>query len=190
MAIYPVLAELQAFCGTSGDATVLQQILDGVQSWTEEYTRRVWVAPAAADKSFPVKKPYVTGLRLLFFRELSTIVTVTNGDGVVVAATDYRTNPVNDTPFYGLDLYSTSGVFWRSDGSGGMIVVNGKWGMGAAVPDDLFLAMLQLGKRKYLGHATGAPGAVTQAPGGKGVIVNAADVPPELMQIFEGHRKR
>jgi len=81
---------------------------------------------------------------------LCAITTVTNGDGVVVAAGERTTIPRNSTPYYGIRLLSDSGVTWTYDDEWmDAISVTGRWAWSTTAPDDIAQACARLAAFLY-----------------------------------------
>lgn len=62
--------------------------------------------------------------------DLLEIITLTNGDNVVIPDTEYKLRPKNVTPHYGIRLNDNSTFMWASDGTGDVhdvIAVSGYW---------------------------------------------------------------
>lgn len=87
--------------------------------------------------------------------DLISVTTLTNGDTVVITATNYNLYPLNLTPKYCLKLKESSGYSWSGSTAGdteGVITIAGAWGFAATAPTAIKQACLiqaaRLWKRK------------------------------------------
>jgi hypothetical protein len=142
---YTVLNDLKAYLGISGvgEDAILTAAINGAQAAIESYTLRRF--EAAADTTHYLVN--VDGGRLWLDDDLCQITSVTNGDGVLVASTNYNPAPRNRTPYYALDLKSTSTVAW--DAITGEIAVVGRWAASTSAPAHVVQACLILAAYLY-----------------------------------------
>lgn len=190
MMAYPTITNLKAFLGVSGsgDDTNLTTALSGAIALFEKKTGRTFVA-AADTKYFSVRK-YVTmkGRRLSLFTDLCTITTLTNGDGVVVAATDYELVPLS-APYYEIWLNKSSGLYFWDGGDDTKISIVGTWGYSTDVPDDVAMAVLQLAK--YLYNASKVTAGAVQATGrASGLTIPKQEMPKFTREIIEMYARK
>src|SRR3990167_6268443 len=84
--------------------------------------------PQIATRLYDIPK----GHKLSLDRDLLSLTTLTNGDDVAIASTDYILIPYNDTPKYAVELEPLSSVNWQTSTDGrydrGVIDVIGVWG--------------------------------------------------------------
>lgn len=187
---YPTVAELKTWLGIAGSSedTQVTIIINGAIATCEQLTNRVWVA-ATATKVFPVEYPYVdkTYKTLTFFEDLCTITTVTNGDGVVVAATEYDAMPLL-APYYQLKLRRESGKSFTRSSAGAGVSIAGTWGATTACPNDLKELILELATHRYrMRQNTNAGQVVTTSK--SGIIAQPADVPQYIKDAFEDRKR-
>lgn len=63
--------------------------------------------------------------------DLLEVITLTNGDGTAIPSTEYKLQPKNSSPHYGIRLNDISTYYWATDASGDshdVISVAGIWG--------------------------------------------------------------
>lgn len=118
--------------------------------------------------------------------DLLVLTTLTNGDGTVIAGTEYLLLPRNEPPHYAVRLKSGSLVFWESDAEGNteqIIAVLGDWGYvdraasdarSAGVIANTRRAALEIALMKYHqrtgqnigGNTILSPAGIVQTPAG------------------------
>ena len=112
---------------------------------------RVFEASADSTRRFDAMKD--VDKRVLFFdKDLCQITSITNGDGTTVSASEYVTQPVNETPYYAVKLKSSSSVEWLITDDGdpeSAIVVVGRWAYSIMPPDDIVHACKRLAAYLY-----------------------------------------
>lgn len=132
---------------TASDA-LLNLIIAAAQDWINTETGRVFEIPADTTRYFDA---LVDGRTLLFDEDLAaTPTTVTNGDGTVLASTQYVLEPRNIWPKYGISLRSDSSLSWTySTYWEGAISIVGRWGWSVTPPGKIVQAMLRLVSWRY-----------------------------------------
>ena len=143
---YCVASDVKAYLGISGstDDTLITSMIARTQAAIDHYTGRVFEAEANSTRYFDLTTEFVRGPNLYFDRELAAITTVTNGDGVVVSASEYVTNPRNDAPYYGIRLKSTSNKTWSyTTAWENAISVVGRWAYSVTAPADVMQACVR-----------------------------------------------
>jgi len=179
---YPTLAQCKAFMGVAGagDDIPIAQILAAVVEQVEQYCARVFVA-GAATHTYPVSSPWVSRdlLTLYLFRDLVSVTTLTNGDGVVIAAANYDLR--DDEPYHKIVLREGLGYRWASDGLSTPITVLGSWGYSAACPADIFLAIMELVGTSYRGLSDGSGTQLTA----KGAIIDKSTWPKRILRVLD-----
>lgn len=200
MAGYPTSSDLGTFLGVTS-STVEGWLLNGAISFVERYCGRVFVAQSAT-RTFPVYR-HVTrrGKRLNFYADLAEVTSITNGDGVAVAASEYYslvpdgrafTNSAGalvSYPAYGVEMRSGAGkVFYDPDGLSDISVV-GYWGFSKTDPPSaIFEAILEVGKIAYNQRSGG--GAAVAAAQNVGVFMEALKLPERLEQTLGQFKRR
>lgn len=164
---YPTLANLKTLLGIAGstDDTLLGWCNDGAKDAFEQETGRVFVTTARTNYFKPVW-PWVdrkTKRTLsLHNDDLRSVTTLTNGDGVVVAASEYYLLPER-APFHRVVLHPGSGKIWYDSTGSGMISIDGNWCYTTACPAEVFMAILELGAHFYRNAKGGTTSQVIAA---------------------------
>jgi len=92
------------------------------------------------------------GRRLELDDDLLTVTTLTNGDGAVIASSEYYLWPLNYAPKRAITLRQGSAVSWQPGTNGdteNVISVAGTWGFMAAADDDIVQITLRLATWLY-----------------------------------------
>lgn len=127
---YATLAEAKAHKRiTSTDATddtVIESLVEDASRLIDAITNR-WFYAYTQTRYFDVP----SGRELCFDADLVAVTTLTNGDGTVIASTEYNLQPINETPAYALRLKDLTTVSWQPSstyGSQKVISIAGSWG--------------------------------------------------------------
>lgn len=119
---------------TPSDDTLQTQLLASAQALIERETHRRFEA-VTATRTYGPGAVYYSDPRLLMLDEdLLSVTTLTNGDGAVIAASEYRLFPYNTSPKFGIQLKSTSSWAFGDDG---VVSVAGSWGYTAVADSDV-----------------------------------------------------
>jgi hypothetical protein len=144
---YVTLNDIRQHGGYSADETSrdaeISALIPRAQSAIERHTNNVFEVDSTSERTFD----YVSGRELLFdeWMAVTTDLVITNGDGDVVASSNYVTMPLNNAPFYGVKLKTGSDVVWEyEDSPEGAISVVGYWGYSQTPPEDVKMACIQL----------------------------------------------
>lgn len=130
---YISATDLAAYLGIddSTDAILIQELANAASNWIDRVTGRTFAA--AADSTHYLDASAIDGDVLWLDGDLCAVTSVTNGDGVLVAANQYNTRPRNRTPWYALERKGSASFVW--DGLSGEIAIVGKWAF-SVTPDD------------------------------------------------------
>lgn len=122
------------------DDPLITDKISAAQAAIDKITRRTFEDPGAATRYFTVGVD-TDGAFLYFDKDIYSIVSVTNdadGDADAVTASDYITQPRNETPYYAIKLLTSKNVYWKySDDPETGIEENGHWAYSATAPDDI-----------------------------------------------------
>jgi hypothetical protein len=143
---YATIAEVKAYLGIDGSAddALLTALLPRAQKWLEDEIGAVFEASADSTRYFDAVAD-VDGRRLWLDTFLYSITSITNGDGVVVTAGQYVTEPRNAAPYHAITLRSNSGVSWTyDDDPENAIAIAGRWAYSASAPADIVHATVRL----------------------------------------------
>lgn len=142
---YATLDEYKSFVTMRGsemsldtsDDTVIGQMLGGVSRYIERQCGRIFV-PFVETRYYDVPSlDVVEDLReLKLDGDLLEVISLTNGDGSALSATDYTLQPINKSPYRSIHL--KGGAAWIPDSDGeskSVIEVVGIWGFHSRYAD-------------------------------------------------------
>lgn len=127
---YISIRDLADELGITGDEDdfLLASAIDDAQSVIEAHTHRRFQVEADTTRYFTYGRD-TDGRTLYLDEDLCQITTVTNGDGVVVAASSYVVIPRNRPPWQEIKLKNSANLFWTyEDDYEDAISVIGRWG--------------------------------------------------------------
>lgn len=91
------------------------------------------------------------GRELFFDRDITSVISVTNGDGSVIDPSNYNLLPLNYSPKYAIELKPGSNIYWSEDNNGntrGVISIVAVSGINA-IPAQIKTACLLLAVSLY-----------------------------------------
>lgn len=150
---YTTTALLKTYLGItgSGDDTLLTALIARAQAVIDSHCRRTFEASGDTTRYFDAERD-VDGVTLFLDEDLCAITSITNGDGDVLTASEYTTEPRNRTPYYAIRLLGSSGLYWTVNDSSDAedaIAIVGKWAYSTSAPDDIVHATLRLAGYLY-----------------------------------------
>jgi hypothetical protein len=126
------------------DDALLSDLIARAQQIINAYCLRTFEAAADSSRTFDAVRD-VCGRTLYLDADLCAITSITNGDGTVLATTDYVTEPRNRTPYYAITLRSDSSQEWAySNQHENAITVTGRWAYSVSAPNDVVWACIRL----------------------------------------------
>ena len=160
---YATIAQLKEYAGISlsGDDALLTRLLATAQASVDAYCHQPFEAlvdttryfdPLHDTRAGSIGYGYGYGYTRTLYLDapLCAITSVTNGDGTVIAASDYVTEPRNMTPWFALSLKMTSSKQWTYSGSPeNSVAIVGKWAYSVTAPADIQQATLRLATWLY-----------------------------------------
>lgn len=177
----------------SGDDTLLTALIARAQAVIDAKTHRTFEASADSTRKFTVGMD-TDGRKLFFDEDCCSITTVTtnadkSGGGDVIPAAQYATMPRNRTPYYGIEILSSSSYDWdyTSDPENG-ITVAGKWAWSTTAPENIIQACARLAgyfykqKDAQIFDVTAIPEA--------GIIQIPQGIPRDVELLLEPYVKR
>ena len=191
-------AKVKTYLGisSSGDDTLIGELLASAQGIIEQYTGRVFDVAADATKKFDAKLDVRD--RMLYFSDGLEIAaaptSVTNGDGSTLTAdTDYVYMPRNRFPSYGLELLPSSSAYWQGTSSGNdanAISIVAKWGysVSGSVPADIEQACNRLTAFLYRQRDTNSDGDRPLIIDGVTILPSA--IPQDVTRILSPYIMR
>jgi hypothetical protein len=189
---YTTAANVRAYMSTAitADDTLLASLIARATAIIEEYVGFTFEAGADTERTFDAKRD-VDGLTLVFDKWLADITTVTNGNGVEVASTDYVTEPRNDAPYYAIRLKPSSGLVWEYDDNNDpedAITVEGRWGWSTSVPADIEHATIRLVSWMY--HQRNNQTETDRTIIADGVVITPASMPRDILDTLNKYKRR
>ena len=113
------------------DDSVIEQLIEGASRFIDEKTAKTFY-PRIQTRYQSVPEYGLEDADELWLDDsLLEVITITNGNGVVVSANDYYSKPRNDYPKYAICLKDSATIGWVSDAAGNddyVIAVNALWG--------------------------------------------------------------
>lgn len=196
---YPVTADLKVWLRAnsqqalpSGDDTILGNCITAAIGFCEgpEGAGRKFEVTVDSTRRFDAIADVDQGLRRLWLDDdLCQITSITNGDGVVISAAQYVTNPRNETPYYAITLKLSSDYVWTySDSPESSIVIVGRWGYSTLAPPDIAQAVLELAAFEYRRRSTSSS-SDQQVVTASGSVIVPSSVPKNIMTVFTHYRR-
>jgi hypothetical protein len=150
---YTTVSALKTYLGVVGntDDALLTALIARAQAIVDAYCGRTFEAAQDSTRKLDAKLSVSPDKRTLYVeRDLCAITSITNGDGVSVAASEYVTEPRWETPFYGVTLKRESDIRWTWDDTPeDAITVVGRWAYSATAPADIVQATERLAAYLY-----------------------------------------
>lgn len=179
--------------GSSDDDVLIGRLIDRAEQFIDTYTGRRF----QVDSDDEVARNFtasidVEGPTLFLDDDLNTIVSIVAGTDTL-AATDYVTEPRNDTPYWGITLKEQSSEVWTNANSDGdfedVISVTAQWAYSSSAPLDIQHAALRLVKWYYDQRQTDAdldrPLLTSQ-----GVTILPSTVPRDVTEILDRYKDK
>jgi len=185
---YSTLGDLKTYLGIdeSTDDVVLSQCIERAQQAIDTRCRRTFEATEDSTKYLDAADD-VTGdtLYVSGVGELCAITSITNGDGTVLANTDYVTQPRSQAPYYAIKLLASSGIAWTyTTYQENAITIVGRWAYSASAPADIEQACIRLASWFYRQKDNTSD---TDRPllAGDGTIVMPQSMPNDVAAILK-----
>ena len=170
----------------ANDDAAIEKIIEGVSRYMDLKTQRRFYAKTETRN---YDRP--SGRELELDDDLLTITTLSNGDGVAIASSDYNLIPKNDPPYRAIRLTETSTINWTLDSDGNsefVIDVAGTWGYMTPHTDDIREACMMISqsfvKRRFGKNVSGQV-RITAA----GVVITPEDIPSAAADIINIYKK-
>lgn len=157
---YVSLAEVMLYIGNIEEideestlpTDALEEMILSAQAFVDTYCNQTFEASTDTTRTFYVRDiehgGSVYGLTLVFDAPLYQITSITNGNDVIVAPSDYILEPRNyGPPYHEVRLKSTSGLFWEwgaDDYEDSVVSVVGRWAYSLTPPQNIKQAMYRL----------------------------------------------
>ena len=133
---------------TTTDDSLIGGFISSAQAWIDRHCHRTFEATADTERTFDALYD-VIGDALVLDRDLASITSITNGDGTVLTAAQYVTEPrnavVDGLPIQEIRIRSDAGITWTyGDYHENAITVDGPWAYSLSVPYDVEQACMRL----------------------------------------------
>jgi hypothetical protein len=115
----------------SDDDSVIEQLIESASRFIDEKTAKTFYPRVQTRYQSVPEYGDQEPEELWLDDSLLEVITLTNGNGVVVSANDYYAKPRNDYPKYAICLKDSATIGWVSDSAGNddyVIAVNALWG--------------------------------------------------------------
>jgi hypothetical protein len=186
---YTTLASVKAVLGATlaTDDALLTAFIARAQAWVESYCGQIFEAAADSTRKFDSRAD-VEGDVLYLDYPLAAITSITNGDGVAVASTEYVTEPRNHIPYHRIRLLRSKAKYWTylTDPEGA-ISITGKWAYGLAAPADIVQATERLAAYMYRQKDSQVFDVTADAETGQLIIPKG--IPADVKQILQPYRR-
>lgn len=180
-------AQYLAQSGTnSADDAVIEDLIEAASRFIDQevWPRRFYASTETHYFDLP------SDGRTLYFNDyLLTATTLTNGDGVVISASDVDYIPIDQrasSPYYKVMIKPSASLTWVSSSAGNttrVISLLGSWGYSSTTPDDINQACLELAHNSYM-RRNGQPGdTITRITSG-GLLIQPQDINSYVLRVL------
>ena len=178
------------------DTTMMAAIITRASGLIDAYCGRIFTPASDLTDATRYYSPLedVLDNTLFLDRDLAAATTVTNGDGVVVAASDRVFLPSGEItaisgPFYAIKLNANSNLVWTYDSdSENSITVLGSWTYALTTPDVITHACLRLAqwiyKQRSSDSVSDQPIVMTS-----GLTIMPAKLPADVVDMLQPYRR-
>ncbi len=186
---YITLTELKEYLGIpveqSEDDNLLLNCAARAQALVESQTGRKF--EAATETRYFTQKEIDGQILWLYSDDLQTVTELKNGDGTVIAATDYVLEPLNSSPKFAVRL--KSGLSWEFTDDDSLVSITGTWGFKSTVPEDIKQATLRTATWLYRQKDTTAD-SDRPLMTNDGVTIMPSALPNDVRQILAPYVRR
>lgn len=163
------------------------EALTNTTRYFDAISQRAYYDAMLTDTLYPYN--YYDG-RVLYFDnyDICEITEVVNGDGTVIASSNYVPLPINETPYYGIRLKLNANViFTWNNTPDAAIAVTGKWAYSATPPNAIKYACERLAYMLYRQKDVSADlgGTIITNQG----IIEPMQIPKDVMTIIMTYRR-
>ena len=188
---YATTSDLKAYLGLTGtaDDALLLSCMQRAQSMVDTHCDQVFEASADTTRYFDAVEDVADAVLHLDY-PLAAITSITNGDGVAVATTEYVTEPRNRTPYHRIRLLGSKNKYWDTTSSGdpeNAITIVGKWAYSTSAPPAIVQACVRLAAYMYR-QKDSQVFDVTADPA-SGQLIIPKGLPPDVKQMLMPYRR-
>lgn len=145
MSQYITRDELKTYLGisTTDDDSALSGFITGASKLIDSHCKRTIYAGSDETRYFDaVGDHIIDGRTLLLDGDLSSVTTVTNGDGNAITSSYYTLVPANRPPYYAIRILASYTSTWTyTTNWENAISITGRWCYATRVPDDIVEVM-------------------------------------------------
>jgi hypothetical protein len=194
---YVTAAEMRAFLDitSTADDAIFTALIAAASRTVNAITHRTFEASANTTRKFtPLVRQDGGNLigdarTLMFDEDLCSLTSIVNGDGSVIASTEYFLIAPNSTTWYGVTLKSQSSITWTYTGSPELSVeITGKWSYSETCPADIAQAVKMIVKHFYTARAVGND-SDRDVLSADGVVIAASRIPSAVHKILGAYVK-
>jgi hypothetical protein len=169
------------------DDTLITTLIARAQAWIESFCDQVFEAASDSTRKFDAIQD-VDGLTLHLDYPLAAITSITNGDGVAVASTEYVAEPRNRTPYHRIRLLGSKCKYWThvTDPENAIVIV-GKWAFSVSAPADVVQACERLAAYMYRQKDSQVFDVTADAE--TGAVTIPKGMPPDVRQMLLPYRR-
>ena len=184
---YASVQQLKDYLGIDpgDDDYLLQELADRAAGIIDAYTGRRF--EAETDTRYFQESDTDGNDLPLYGNDLLTITKLTNGNGVEIAAADYRLFPRNRNPKWLIKL--DEGKSWNFTTGDSEISVAGTWGWSAVAPADIQHACIRLAAFLYRQKDTSADIDRPMITG-DGVTIMPSGLPSDVQKLLDRYKRR
>lgn len=191
---YCTTADVKAYTGitATADDTLIGLLIARAQSMIDNETQRTFEAASDTTRHFDADLDTTDYLLdwTHYGLDLCQITSVTNGDGTVITSNQYVTEPRHATPWYGITLKASTGLWWMPDAnadSQNAIAIVGRWAYSITPPDDIKHACIRLATFLYRQKDSGVFDVV-MVPG-SGEMIVPQGMPKDVAVVLQRYRR-
>lgn len=186
---------------SSDDDTQFTLAADRAQHIIEEYTNRVFEAPADTTRYYTpiVDRSYygmgydgslIDAYTLDLRWDLCQLTSITNGDGTSIPTNQVVFQPLNVIPTNYLHIKTSSGYYWNYTGSPeGSVAVTGRFAYSITAPANIVAAALRIGAYLYR-QRDGTPDTDRPIVSADGVVLAAPRIPADVAEMLRSYKRR
>ena len=193
---YVTVTQLQEYAGIEDDRHngLLALLIERAQAHIEREVGFSFEASADTTRNLSAASIYrggnVDGLTLYFPTWLYSITSITNGNSVAVASTEYVTLP-RTAPYYGVRLKVSKSLRWELDANNDAddaIAIVGRWTYSTSAPADIQHACLRLALWYYRQRDSSTD--MDRPLLAEGVTILPSSIPADVTAILSAYRWR
>jgi len=189
---YVTTADLKAWLdiGSTADDVLLLACIQTAQGYFESQTGRVFEMSTASTHAFDaVRDVSPDNLTLYLDADLAEISTATNGDGAVVASTEFVTAPRNAGPYFAITLKRSTGKTWTyvTDPEGA-IEIAGKWAFSVTPAPEIVHAVKIIAAQLYQQRANASD--ADKIVSADGVVIVPSSIPKVAADVIRKYQRK